>query len=53
MEEKGYRSWDDFTKTEYRRCGTFQLSLEELARDLYYDDSPYKKDDEEEELNFD
>ncbi|MCP4603156.1 MAG: hypothetical protein GY847_22020 [Proteobacteria bacterium] len=55
MEESKFNSWEDFTKEEYRRCGTFQLSLEDLARDLYYDDSDnFKKEDsEEKELNFD
>ena len=53
MEENEYRSWDHFTKSQYRRTATFQLSIEELANDLYYDDKPKKVEDEEEEFNFD
>ncbi len=53
MEEDTFRSWDDFNKNEYRRCGTFQLSLEDLARDVYYDDGSKRQKEEEEELNFD
>ena len=48
-----YRSWDEFTKSEYRRVATFQLSIEELAADLYFDEKPHKVEEEEEELNFD
>ncbi len=53
MEEREYRSWDHFRKSEYRRVATFQLSVEELANDLYYEDKNQKNDEEEEELNFD
>jgi hypothetical protein len=52
MEKPTYRSWEDFKKDEYRRCGTFQLSIDELARDLYYEDQLYNNEEEEEELNF-
>ena len=52
MEDNYYRSWQDFRQQQYRRANTFQLSIDELERDLYYDDSQEKKD-EEEELNFD
>ncbi len=54
MEDLSYRSWDDFNRSEDRRVGTFQLSVDDLARDLYYENRPYNDDDEEEdELNFD
>ncbi len=53
MEEKGFSTWKDFTQNEYRRCNTFQLSIDDLARDLYQENVEDKKDDEEEELNFD
>ena len=53
MEYNVYRSWDHFTKSEYRRVGTFQLSIEELANYLYFDDKQQKVEEEEEELNFD
>ena len=53
MEELKFRSWDEFTKNEYRRCGTFQLSVEDLANDLYFDDEKDWEDSEVEELNFD
>ena len=52
MEDKGYRSWQDFTQQQYRRANTFQLCIDELENDLYYDDSLDKRD-EDEELNFD
>ena len=54
MEEKpAFQSWKDFTQQEYRRCATFQLSIEELARDLYYDERMQEREEAEEELNFD
>ncbi len=55
MEEHKYRSWEEFTREEYRRVGTFQLSIDELARDLYYEDNKNLDDEnsEEKELNFD
>ncbi len=52
MEESPYRTWDEFTKHQIRRNNTFQLCIDELEGDLYYDDSPEKTDDEQ-ELNFD
>jgi hypothetical protein len=53
MEELKYRSWEEFKKSEYRRCGTFQLSVEDLANDLYFDDDDQWEDPENSELNFD
>ena len=51
LEEITYRSWQEFEKEQRRRTASFQLSLDELARDLYLDLEP---DTEEiEELNFD
>ena len=52
MEEMPYRSWKDFTEHQYRRANTFQLCIDELESDLYYDDTP-EKSEEDEELNFD
>ena len=52
MEEKpAFQSWKEFTQNEYRRCATFQLSIEELAKDLYYDER-MEEAGETEELNF-
>jgi hypothetical protein len=53
MDDFTYRTWKDFTEQQYRKSNTFQLSIDELARDMYYDDSAYKKDLEDDELNFD
>ena len=50
--EKSYSTWQEFEQEERRRVGTFQLSIDDLERDLYYD-STYDDDDEPEELNFD
>lgn len=52
MEDRIYRSWKEFEEQEYRRCSTFQLSLEELARDLYFDDKLDELEDTA-ELSFD
>ena len=43
--EATYRTWKEFEEMERRRVGTFQLSVDDLARDLYVD--TYKDDDEE------
>ena len=53
MEQEPYRTWEDFKKEQYRRCNTFQLSIDELAKDLYYDDKPEVDEEEVQELNFD
>jgi hypothetical protein len=50
---KAYRSWKEFKQEEYRQFGSFQLSLDELARDLYYDEKVQHWDDEPDELCFD
>lgn len=51
LEEITYRSWQEFEKEQRRRVATFQLSLDDLARDLYVD---FDLDEEEiKELNFD
>jgi hypothetical protein len=52
LDDNVYRSWQDFTQQQYRRANTFQLCIEELENDLYFDDN-LEKNDEEEELNFD
>ena len=54
MEDNAFRTWREFNQQEYRRCSTFQLSIDDLARDLYYDERCQKQnDDDDEELNFD
>jgi hypothetical protein len=52
--DKSYSTWKEFELEERRRFGTFQLSLDELAKDLYIDPE-YEVDEDEEpqELNFD
>ena len=53
-QEATYRTWKEFEEMERRRVGTFQLSVDDLARDLYVD--VYKDDDDDievQELNFD
>ena len=53
-DENYYRSWKEFNQSEYRRCSTFQLSIDTLEKDLYLDNRYEKKEHlEEEELNFD
>ena len=53
--EATYRTWKEFEEMERRRVGTFQLSVDDLARDLYVD--AYKDDDDDDleiqELDFD
>jgi hypothetical protein len=51
-QNKIYRTWDEFEREQRRRYATFQLSLDELAKDLYID---YEEEEEEQikELNFD
>lgn len=51
MEEKFYRSWQEFNREDLRRNATLQLSIDELARDVLFDD--YQQEDVTEELNFD
>jgi predicted O-methyltransferase YrrM len=50
-QEITYRSWQEFEKEQRRQVATFQLSLDELARDLYVDFD--LDEDELKELNFD
>ncbi|MCU0663329.1 MAG: hypothetical protein MUC50_13510 [Myxococcota bacterium] len=50
---KAYRSWKEFKQEEYRQFGSIQLSLDELARDLYYDEKVQHWDEEPDELRFD
>jgi len=51
-QDKIYRNWEEFEREQRRRYATFQLSLDELAKDLYidYDDDP---EEDIKELNFD
>lgn len=51
LEEITYRSWQEFEKEQRRRVATFQLSLDDLAHDLYVDFD--LDEDELKELNFD
>ena len=53
MDDVTYRTWKDFTEQQYRQTNTFQLCIDELANDLYYDETQEKKAWDEEELNFD
>lgn len=48
MEENTYRSWKEFTQHEYRRVGTIQLSIDDLERDLFFEE--FDEDDEDEEV---
>ena len=52
--EEAYRSWQDFEISERRRVGSFQLSVDDLARDLYIENPRIQENDDEElsELNF-
>ncbi len=50
MQDKVQCTWEDFRRDEHRRYGTFQVSLEDLAQDLYFDDrfqAQYLEDDED------
>ena len=49
--EETYRSWKEFEELERRRVATFQMSIDDLARDLYVDTS-LEEQDEVEELDF-
>jgi len=53
FKEESYQSWRDFEVAERRRVGTFQLSVDDLARDLYMDTSFGADDVDSAELNFD
>ena len=56
FKEEAFRSWKDFEMSERRRVATFQLSVDNLARDLYLEmgsGQEEKEDSEVVELNFD
>jgi hypothetical protein len=53
MNDFTYRSWKEFGEQQNRKSKTFQLSIDELERDLYFDDSEYKRDLDDDELFFD
>mgnify|MGYP001241959202 CR=1 FL=1 len=48
-----YRTWIDFEQTERRKSGTFQLCIDDLAKDLYIDYPAEKEVEESRELDFD
>ena len=48
-----YRNWIDFEQTERRKMGTFQLCIDDLAKDLYIDFPVEKEEEELKELDFD
>jgi len=50
--DKVYKTWADFEREQRRRYATFQLSIDELAKDLYIDIEE-EEDEEPQELNFD
>ena len=52
--EDTYRSYKEFEQMGRRKIGTFQLCIDALAKDLYYDQQ-IELDNEEEikELDFD
>jgi hypothetical protein len=52
-QDKVYRNWEEFEREQRRRCATFQLSLDELAKDLYLDYEADEEEDEVKELDFD
>ncbi|MBN2801997.1 MAG: hypothetical protein JXR91_02765 [Deltaproteobacteria bacterium] len=56
MTIESFKSWQDFEIAERRRVGTFQLSVDNLARDLYMEIDTSGDDFKEHEvmeLNFD
>ncbi len=56
MTMESFKSWQDFEVSERRRVATFQLSVDNLARDLYLETETFqeeKQDPELMELNFD
>jgi hypothetical protein len=53
MNDFTYRSWKEFTDRQSRKSNIFQLSIDELERDLYYDESDYKRDVDDDEPFFD
>jgi len=53
LEEVTYRTWQEFEQQERRRVGTFQLSVDDLAKDMYADLDVKSNKDTVEELNFD
>ena len=56
FKEEPFRSWKDFEMSERRRVATFQLSVDNLARDLYLEMGHSEEDRDDGdvvELNFD
>jgi hypothetical protein len=53
---ESFRSWQEFETSERRRVATFQMSVDNLARDLYLETEIVEtdlNDSEVKELNFD
>ena len=48
-----YRTWTEFEQIERRKVGTFQLCIDDLAKDLYIDILSEREDGEPAELDFD
>jgi hypothetical protein len=48
-----YRTWREFEQIERRKVGTFQLCIDDLAKDLYIDMLSERDDEEPAELDFD
>ena len=56
MTMESFRSWQEFETSERRRVATFQMSVDNLARDLYLETEIVEtdlNDSEVKELNFD
>ncbi|MBN2529342.1 MAG: hypothetical protein JXR76_23340 [Deltaproteobacteria bacterium] len=56
FKEEAFRSWKEFEMSERRRVATFQLSVDNLAQDLYLEQGTAAEDKDEfetAELNFD
>lgn len=52
MEEKTYRTWQDFNREDLRRNSTLQSTIDELARDVLFDAYQFQQEEAIEELNF-
>ena len=56
MTMESFKSWQEFETSERRRVATFQMSVDNLARDLYLETETFEVetvDSEVKELNFD
>ena len=50
---ESYRTWTEFEQIERRKVNTFQLCIDDLAKDLYIDVPSGQEEDEPAELDFD